>query len=82
MAPEIIQFFVHKKNELDKETTDLLTQGLATWSNSNYNKDYSSQENNLHEIDDPYIEQNEVNDTFNHDRDITSDWNDDSFKNW
>ncbi|MAP06769.1 MAG: heat-inducible transcriptional repressor HrcA [Rhodobiaceae bacterium] len=31
--------FIHKKNELDKETTDLLTQGLATWSNSNYNKD-------------------------------------------
>ena len=31
--------FIHKKNELDRETTDLLTQGLATWSNSNYNKD-------------------------------------------
>ena len=31
--------FIHKKNELDKETKDLLTQGLATWSNSNYNKD-------------------------------------------
>ena len=31
--------FMYKKSELDKETADLLTQGLATWSNSNYKKD-------------------------------------------
>ena len=50
--------------------------------NTNYKNDYNSQNNNLNEIEDPYIEQNEVNDSFNHDRDISSDWNDDSFKNW
>ena len=50
--------------------------------NTNYKNDYNSQNNNLNEIEDPYIEQNEVNDAFNHDRDISSDWNDDSFKNW
>ena len=50
--------------------------------NTNYKNDYNIQSNNLNDIDDPYIEQNEVNDAFNHDRDISSDWNDDSFKNW
>ena len=50
--------------------------------NTNYKNDYNIQNNNLNEIEDPYIEQNEVNDAFNHDRDISSDWNDDSFKNW
>jgi len=50
--------------------------------NTNYKNDYNIQNNNLNDIEDPYIEQNEVNDAFNHDRDISSDWNDDSFKNW
>ena len=50
--------------------------------NTNYKNDYNSQNNNLNESEDPYIEQNEINDSFNHDTDITSDWNDDSFKNW
>ena len=50
--------------------------------NTNYKNDYNIQSNNLNDIDDTYIEQNEVNDAFNHDRDISSDWNDDSFKNW
>ena len=50
--------------------------------NTNYKNDYNSQNNNLNDIEDLYIEQNEVNDAFNHDRDISSDWNDDSFKNW
>ena len=49
---------------------------------TNYKNDYISQNNNLNEIEDRYIEQNEVNDDFQHDRDILSDWNDDSFKNW
>ena len=50
--------------------------------NNNYKNDYNSQNNNLNEIEDPYVEQNDVNDTFDSDRDISSDWNDDSFKNW
>ncbi len=50
--------------------------------NTNYKNDYNSKNNNLNEIEDPYIEQNQVNDPFHHDRDISSDWNDDSFKNW
>ena len=50
--------------------------------NTNYKNDYNIQSNNLNDIEDPYIEQKEVNDAFNHDRDISSDWNDDSFKNW
>ena len=50
--------------------------------NTNHENDYNSQINNLNQIEDRYIEQNEVNDAFNHDRDISSDWNDDSFKNW
>ena len=50
--------------------------------NTNYKNDYNSQNNNLNEREDPFIEQNEVNDSFQHDRDISSDWNDDSFKNW
>ena len=50
--------------------------------NTNYKNDSNSQNNNLNEIEDPYIEENEVNDSFNQDRDISSDWNDDSFKNW
>ena len=50
--------------------------------NTNYKNDYNSQNNNLNEIEDPYIEENEVNDSFNQDRDISSDWNDESFKNW
>ena len=50
--------------------------------NTNYKNDYNSQNNNLNEIQDPDIEENEVNDSFNQDRDISSDWNDDSFKNW
>ena len=50
--------------------------------NTNYKNVYNSQNNNLNELEDSYIEQNEVNDVFNHERDISSDWNDDSFKNW
>ena len=50
--------------------------------NTNYKNDYNSQNNNLNEREDQYIEENEVNDSFNQDRDISSDWNDDSFKNW
>ena len=50
--------------------------------NTNYKNDYNSQNNKLNEIEDPYIEENQVNDSFNQDRDISSDWNDDSFKNW
>ena len=50
--------------------------------NTNYNNDYNSQNNNLNEREDSYIEQNEAEDAFSHDRDISSDWNDDSFKNW
>ena len=50
--------------------------------NTNYKNDYNIQNNNLNEREDPYIEQNEEEDPFNHDRDISSDWNDDSFKNW
>ena len=50
--------------------------------NTNYKNDFNSQNNNLNEIEDSYIEQNEVNEAFNQDRDISSDWNDDSFKNW
>ena len=50
--------------------------------NTNYKNNYNSQNNNLNEIEDPRIEQNEVNDFFNQDRDISSDWNDDSFENW
>ncbi len=50
--------------------------------NTNYKNDYNSQNNNLNESEDSYIEQNEAKDAFNHDRDISSDWNDDSFKNW
>ena len=50
--------------------------------NTNYKNDYNTQNNNLNEIQEPYIEENEVNDSFNQDRDILSDWNDDSFKNW
>ena len=50
--------------------------------NTNYKNDYNSQNNNLNELEDSYMEQNEEIDSFNHDRDISSDWNDDSFKNW
>ena len=50
--------------------------------NTNYKNDYNSQNNNLNEREDSYIEQNEAMDSFNHDRNISSDWNDDSFKNW
>ena len=50
--------------------------------NTNYKDDYNSQKNNLNERGDSYIEPNEAKYAFNHDRDISSDWNDDSFKNW
>ena len=50
--------------------------------NTNYKNDYNSQNNNLNEREDSYIETNEAKYPFNHDRDISSDWNDDSFKNW
>ncbi len=50
--------------------------------NTNYKNDYNSQNNFLNEREDSYIEQTEAKDAFNHDRDISSDWNDDSFKNW
>ena len=50
--------------------------------NTNYKNDYNSQNNNLNEREESYIEQNEAKDAFNDDRDISSDWNDDSFKNW
>ena len=50
--------------------------------NTNYKNVYNSQNNNLNELEDSYIEQNEEIDSFNHDSDISSDWNDDSFKNW
>jgi heat-inducible transcriptional repressor len=30
---------IYKENEIDKETANLLTQGLAIWSNSNYKKE-------------------------------------------
>ena len=50
--------------------------------NTNHENDYNSQINNLNQIEDRYIEQNEEKDALNHDRDISSDWNDDSFKNW
>ena len=50
--------------------------------NTNYKNDYNSQNDNLNEFEDPYIEQNQVNDAFHHDTDISSDWNDDSFQNW
>ncbi len=49
---------------------------------TNYKTDYNSQNNNLNDIEDPYIEEHEVNDSFIQDRDVSSDWNDDSFKNW
>ena len=50
--------------------------------NINYKNDYNSQNDYLNEREDSYIEQTEAKDTFNHDRDISSDWNDDSFRNW
>ena len=50
--------------------------------NTNYKNDYNIQNKNLNETEDPYIEEHELNDSFNQDRDISSDWNDDSFKNW
>ena len=50
--------------------------------NTNYKNDYNSQNNNLNELEDSYIEHNEENSSYNHDRDISSDWNDDSYKNW
>ena len=49
---------------------------------TNYKTDYNSLNDNQDEIEDSYIEQNDANDAFNNDRDILSDWNDDSFKNW
>ncbi len=50
--------------------------------NTNYKNDYNSKNKDLNEIEDSYIEQNKENNAFNQDRDISSDWNDDSFKNW
>ena len=50
--------------------------------NTNYKNDYNIQNNNLNELEDSYIQQNEENNSYNHDRDFSSDWNDDSFKNW
>ena len=49
---------------------------------TNYKNDYNSQKDNLNEREDQYIEKKEVNDAFHHDIGISSDWDDDSFKNW
>ena len=50
--------------------------------NTNYKNDCNRQNNNLNEIEDPYIEEDEVNSSFSHDRDVSSDWNDHSFESW
>ena len=50
--------------------------------NTNYKNYYNSQNNNSNDLEDPYIEKYEAIDSFNDDRDISSDWDDDSFKNW
>ena len=50
-----------------------------------YNKDYVNdniQYNNSYNYEESYNDQNENNETINHEKEVSPDWNDDSFTRW
>ena len=50
--------------------------------NSNYKNDYNSQNNNLNEFEDPYFEKDDKNENLKQKKEISNDWNDNSYTSW